>query len=354
MFKTLYLRNFRNFTEASIAFGPKINVFCGANAQGKTNLLEAIALISTGRSFRTQHLSELIREGASFFFLEASIVRDNVAQTVRLSYDGQVKRVECNSSHYPSFQALLGLLPSVLYTPPDIDLITGSPSARRRFLNLHLAQSDPLYFHHLLRFWRAVKQRNSLLRSRSLDGIACWEHEMAASSAYLFDQRKKLIEELNDDLKTGCQALSGEKSSVQYIPSQTSQLPLASSYLAQLEKNRPREKMLGMTITGPHRDDFSITLDEKPARLFASDGQKRTAIAALRLSEWRRLERQIEAPPLFGVDDLELHLDRERQHLFQKALEALGQVFITTPEISPLWPSACRLRVSAGATAILE
>lgn len=344
----LYLRNFRNFEEASLTFGPKINIFCGNNAQGKTNLLEAIALISTGRSFRTQHLSELIRDGASFFFIEAQILRDQVVQIVRLSFDGQIKRVECNHSHYPSFQSLLGLLPSILFAPPDIDLIVGSPAVRRRFLNLHLAQSDPLYFHHLLRFCRALKQRNTQLRGLSTDGIDCWEQAMAAAASFLCEKRKILLEELNKDLKTTCQALSGEQAEVQFSPSQPMHLPLVGSYLAQLKKNRIREKQFGLTMSGPHRDDFSILIDRKPARLYASDGQKRTAIAALRLSEWQRLQRQIDASPLFGIDDLELHLDQERQNLFRQSVQKLGQVFITTPQQSPSWPDAKLLRVSAG------
>jgi DNA replication and repair protein RecF len=274
-------------------------------------------------------------------------------QIVRLSFDGQNKRVECNRSHYPSFQSLLGLLPSILFAPPDIDLIGGSPAVRRRFLNLHLAQSDPLYFHHLLRFWRALKQRNALLRAISMDGIDCWEHEMAASAAFLLEKRKDLIEELNEGLKTSCRTLSSEQAFAQFSPSQPTHTPLLDSYLAQLQKNRPREKQFGLTITGPHRDDFSLLIDGKAARLYASDGQKRTAIAALRLSEWQRLQKRIEARPLFGIDDLELHLDQERQQLFRQSVQKLGQVFITTPQSAPSWPEATLHRISAGTATLL-
>lgn len=346
---SIYLRNFRNFEEASLIFGSKINVFFGQNAQGKTNLLEAIFLISTGRSFRTQHFSELIREGSSFFFIEAQISRDQVLQTIRLSYDGHVKKVECNSTSYPSFQSLLGLLPSVLFQPGDLDIISGSPSNRRRFLNLHLSQSNPLYFHHLVRFWRAMKQRNLILRLNQMDGIECWEKEMASSAAFLVENRKNLLKELNDELQVADQYLCKERTLIQWIPSQPTILPFTQSYLAQLQKNRSREKQFGMTLTGPHRDDFSIQINEKSARQFASDGQKRTAIAALRLSEWKRLQKQIESPPLFGIDDLEIHLDHERQQLFRQATLGLGQVFITTPHTDSKWPDAKEFHIHAGA-----
>ena len=170
---------------------------------------------------------------------------------------------------------------------------------------------------------------------------------MALSSAYLFDKRKKLLDEINQELQSSCAQLSCESAEVHYAPSQPVQLPLHETYLAQLQKNRAREKQIGITLTGPHRDDFSILLDRKPARLYASDGQRRTAIAALRLAEWRHLQRQIDSPPLFGVDDLELHLDPERQNRFRNALEQLGQVFVTTPTPDPSWPSACRFRISS-------
>lgn len=304
----------------------RLNVFHGDNAQGKTNLLEAIYLIATGRSFRTQHLKELIREGESYFFLEAEIVRDNIAQKVTLSFDGENKRLQIDGNTYNNFHPLLGLLPSVLYTPNDTDLINGSPAIRRRFLNLHLAQSDPLYVHHLTRYWRAMKQRNCLLRSAKLDGIDCWETEMAQSAAYLWKIRSEMISELKTPLEAQSKILSGDK--------ETHELQLQAapkSYLQQLQKNRSREIALGLTLTGPHRDDLSLSIDQRPARLFASEGQKKTAIAALRFAEWERLSARIGAPALMSIDDLGLHLDETRRDLLRQALLKLGQVFITTP-----------------------
>jgi DNA replication and repair protein RecF len=327
--KSLYLRNFRNYKEAEVHFAPKLNVFYGDNAQGKTNLLEALYLIATGRSFRTQHLSELIRSGESFFFLEAQIIRDSVSQTVQVSFDGQNRQLRLDANSYTSFHPLLGILPSVLYTPCDIELISGSPTERRRFLNLHLAQSDPLYVHHLTRFWRAMKQRNCLLKSRRKEGIEPWEVEMASSAEYIVKAREEMIDELKDPLAAEGQKLTGGKETHE-LHLQISQ---SKNYLAQLQKNRPREMELGMTLTGPHRDDLSLLIDGKSARLFASEGQKKTAVAALRLAEWGRLCQRVGANALMGIDDLGLHLDETRQTLLRSALDNLGQVFITTPNL---------------------
>lgn len=325
--KSLYLRNFRNYKETEVALSPGLNVFFGDNAQGRTNLLEAIYLIATGQSFRTQSLTELIRAGETFFFLEGEIIRDGVAQTIKLSFDGQHRRLQLGANQYPSFHPLLGILPSVLYTPYDIELISGSPAERRRFLNLHLAQSDPLYVHHFTRFWRSMKQRGCLLRSKNQDGIECWEAEMASSAEYIAKARQEMVEELKEPLQERGKKLTSEKEEHELHL----HLSQSKTYLNQLQKNRMREMELGLTLTGPHRDDLSLLIDGKAARLFASEGQKKTAIAALRLAEWKRLCKRTGSSALMGIDDLDLHLDDARQKRLRDCLGELGQVFITTP-----------------------
>lgn len=308
--KSLYLRNFRNYSEAEVTLTPGLNVFFGDNAQGKTNLLEAIYLLATGRSFRTQHLNELIRSGESFFYLEAQIVRDNVSQRIKITFDGQNRQLQMDGNEYKSFHPLLGLMPCVLHTPYDIELISGSPTERRRFLNLHLAQSDPLYVHHLTRYWRAMKQRNCLLRTKDPTHLEPWEIEMAKSATYLQKVRQEMIAELSLD--------GGNE--IRFSPSQ-----------CDLKKNRIREMELGLTLTGPHRDELSLIIDGKPARLFASEGQKKTLIASLKLAEWQRLKNRIGDTPLMGIDDFGMHLDETRQARLKGKLNELGQVFLTTP-----------------------
>jgi DNA replication and repair protein RecF len=342
--KSLYLRNFRNFAEAEIEFDSAINVIHGDNAQGKTNLLEAIYLISTGRSFRTQHLQELIREKESFFHIAAHLVRDGVSHTVKITVDGAQKRLQLDANIYATLSPLLGILPMILYAPGDTDLITSAPAIRRRFLNLHLAQSDPLYVHHLTRYWRAMKQRNALLRSSSHDSIAVFEAEMATSALYLNKSRHSLLEELKSLIAQQSQSLSSteELHEVRYHPS------LTEPFLQHLEKCRSRDRELGFTTTGPHRDDLSFWISSKPSRLFASEGQKKTAIAALRLAEWHRLASSISEKPLLGLDDLGLPLDETRQKLLRSSLETLGQVFITTPVLGPEFDSYFKIPIAAG------
>lgn len=340
--KSLYLRNFRNYAEMEVSFSPKINIFYGKNAQGKTNLLEALYLIATGRSFRTQQLHELIRLGERFFFLEAILVKESIEHKVQVTFDGETKKLILDGNSYGTLQHLLGLLPSVLYTPSDAELIDGSPAVRRRFLNVHLAQRDPLYIHHLTRYWRAMKQRNVLLRATDANSMDCWETEMASSAAYLLQARQAFIASLQTPLQTISQRLSTtqETHEIRFHPTYS-----AENYLAQLQKNRSREKHLGFTLTGPHRDDLTLWIDAKSAHGYASEGQKKTAVAALRLSEWELFTKP---SAVLGIDDLGLHLDELRKQLLTQALSSLGQVFVTIPELPPGFPVAKQFLVSGG------
>ncbi len=340
--KNLFLRNFRNYSDTLISFSPRINVFSGENAQGKTNILEAIYLLSTGRSFRTTHLSDLIQYGKSFFFIKAELVKDGILQSLILHFDGKSKKFQYNSNLYLSFNNLLGILPSVLYAPSDIQLITGSPAIRRKFLNIHIAQQDPLYVHHLVRFFKAMKQRNFLLKSKNLHSIDCWESEMATSGAYLTWQRAHALAELKKSLKNHSYLLSNEKDKldIQFSSSMkyhTYLKQLKESYAEELKNHRPKELKLGNSLIGPHRDDFSITINDTCAKTYASEGQKRTSVAALRFSEWEYLCKTTEDNAIMSIDDLGIQLDDIRQMLLQKSLNKFLQVFITTPYNVKKW-----------------
>jgi DNA replication and repair protein RecF len=332
----LYLRNFRNYSEAEVQFSPSLNIFYGQNAQGKTNLLEAIYLVSTGRSFRAEQLADLISEGQTYFYLDALVEKENVKHRIQISFDGQTKKLLLDNNQYTTLQHLMGLLPSVLYTPADGELIEGAPALRRRFLNLHLGQSDPLYIHHLSRYWRAMKQRNALLKSKDVAGIDPFEEEMATSASYLFHKRRELIEHLSQSFAVCGTELSGKREAheIRFLPSFPA---TANAYRAQLHKHRPRELQMAQTLTGPHRDDFYLLINTKPARGFASEGQKKTALAALKLAERRLLSATTGSQALLGIDDFGLHLDEQRHSLFQHQLRSLGQVFITAPDVPDGW-----------------
>jgi DNA replication and repair protein RecF len=186
---------------------------------------------------------------------------------------------------------------------------------------------------------------------RNENDLDCWEIEMAHSAAYLYTARTEMGLEIKEPLSKASLRLSGEKETLElrYAPSYQ-----PDTYLSQLKKNRPREVQMGLTLTGPHRDDLNLYIDGKPARLYASEGQKKTSMAALRLAEWERLCRRVEGAALMGIDDFGLHLDHPRQQLLCNSLEQLGQVFLTTPHLPNNWKpleAAHQIRIEAGSIA---
>ncbi len=325
----LILRNFRNYAKAQFDFSPSTNLIAGDNGRGKTNLLEAIYFISTGRSFRTYHLPDLIRHGESFFYIEAHFTRDAISQVVKIYYEEKIRRVQYNQTLYSTLTSLLGILPCVLLCPEDHFLVSGSPTERRRFLDIHIAQMDPFYVQHLARYFRAMKQRNHLLKAKSEPTLNAWEQMMAQSASYLIQKRRDAVEELKSPLGVWMNTLSLGKDALEmkYSPSITT-----TDLMDQWQKTRPKELHYGTTLIGPHRDELQIHISEKLAKDFSSEGQKRSCTASIRLAQWKQFKDQMRAPPLMGIDDFGLQLDQTRQKLLEEQLTSLGQVFLTSPK----------------------
>ncbi|MBS0621197.1 MAG: DNA replication/repair protein RecF [Verrucomicrobia bacterium] len=325
--KELHLRNFRSYKDARFSFSPKTNLILGDNGQGKTNLLEAIHLVSTGRSFRTHTLSDLIAFGESFFFLEAAFEKEGVTQQIKIYYDETVRKVQYNQTLFPTLSSLLGILPSVLLSPDDLALMSGGPAVRRKFIDLFIAQTDPLYVFHLARYYRAMKQRNQLLRDKSEAAIESWEQMMAHSAEILVHKRREAIEALQNPASRWMEALSCHKEtlSLRYDAS------VSQDFLQNWKKQRPKEMLLGSTLTGPHRDDISFYLGEQEVKHYSSEGQKRSSVAALRFAELERIESVAGLSPLLGIDDFGIQLDEERRAELQRRLPRTSQVFLTSP-----------------------
>ncbi|MGR3973115.1 MAG: DNA replication and repair protein RecF [Candidatus Rhabdochlamydia sp.] len=321
--RKIYLRHFRNYEEEVITFSPHTNLIWGNNAQGKTSLLEAIFLASMGRSFRTPHLKDLIRDESSFFFIEIQFEKDNISQVMKLSFDGVQKRLEINNSSYTYFNPVLGILPIVLLAPEDVQIICGSPADRRRFLDLHLAQKDPLYVFHLTRYHRALKHRNTLLKQGKTEGLFPFEQLMLTAASYLQEKREEFLNDLAPLLQSSIQALSHHQDYTElcYRPSQ----------VKDYTKYQARDLHLKSTSLGPHRDDFTLLINQKPAIAFASQGQIRSAVASLRLAEWKLLSSYHQLPALFCIDDFGVHLDQQRREALLSHLTSSGQIFLTSP-----------------------
>lgn len=326
----LKLNNFRNYRSGVFVFSPGVNVLRGKNGQGKTNVLEAIHLLSTGRSFRTHRLQEMIREGESFFSLEAHFSKQGVGHTLKLIFDGQTRTLFYNETPHAHFSDLLGIVPSVLLCPDDLAFVSGAPAERRRFLDLALSQIDPLYFFYLMRYTRAMRQRNTLLRGQNDETLSAWEQVMAPSADYLIAKRISFAAELEQPASEWMRLFSeSETLALSYAPSHG-----AAPLLAQWQKMRMKEMRYGTTLIGPHRDDLAILLSQRSAKQFSSEGQKRSLLTSLRFAQWQQMQERLDAPPLLAIDDFGIQLDPARQEVLCSQLSRFGQVFLSTPHPS--------------------
>lgn len=320
LLKQIRLSRFRNFNELDLQFAEGLNAIVGPNAIGKTTLLEAIHFISIGRSFRTTKLQEVIKKGESSFTIQAFFEKDGVDQTIAIFYDGTNKEIRHNQTTYQSFSPLLGLFPTVVYSPFDIELIHGAPPERRRFLNIFISQADPLYIYYLTRYTRSLLQRNALLKKRERKTIEIWEGELIKASLYIQEKRAKALETLSNLAKNYYQELSNNSEELKLIYKPSNISPEI------FEKSREKELLLGYTLVGPHRDDIEITLQTLSARNYASEGQKRTIIAAIKLAETEILQ-----PAILLIDDFGIHLDQTRKTKFEEKIASHQQVFLTSP-----------------------
>ncbi len=332
---SLFLKNFRFYDQVFFEFCPAINVICGSNACGKTTLLEAIYFLIAGRSFRGAQMGELIRHGEQNFFLEARFIKNGLEQSLKIYSSDSQRKILYNSTEYPSFSSLLGLLQGIVLSPDDIGLIKKAPATRRHYLDMQLAQVDPLYVHHLMRYSKAMRHRNHLLRTKQPNATTCWELEMAQSAAYVTRQRAAAVGDLTALGEPLHASLSGETAplALAYKTTHPESMDIDARkqlYVKQYNKDRSREMHLGMTLTGPHRDDLTIALNQRDARFFASEGQQRSCVAALRFAEWERVRRLGEEMPLMLIDDFGTNLDEGRRQRLLSQIQTMGQVFATS------------------------
>ena len=329
--RKLVLYHFRSYEKKEYTFSSSLNCIEGENGTGKSNLLEAIYLLSTGRSFRTHKLSPLIKHGSTQFALKAYYERGGAEHSTLLSFGPEGRRLVCDEKKHTSFLPLLGRLPSVLLSPEDISIFSGGPSERRRFLDIHLSQVDPLYLLSLGRYQRALKGRNLQLKKRQPKGIGAWEEIMAETAVYLTLKRQELIKELSPLAEELVLFLSEEKEPFSISYENTAKAFSKEEFKSCFASSRTKELETGTTLSGPHRDEVHFSLKDTPLKTYGSEGQKRCCLAALRLAEWKRLKTILEISPLFGIDDFGVHLDANRSARLQQALTGMEQVFLTAP-----------------------
>jgi DNA replication and repair protein RecF len=379
----LVLQNYRNYESLDLPLSPGVSLFTGDNAQGKTNLLESVYLLATTRPTRSNNDADLV--GWDVATAENGVARvagyarrrhGDVEVTVAIGLGQQeanarkahtTKRLQVNGVARRASD-VVGQIAAVLFTAQDIDLLTGPPALRRRYLDITISQVNPIYLRSLQRYSRILLQRNSLLRllqegKGSPDQLGFWNQELAREAASIMTTRAEATSRLAAEAATSHASLSGnrERLDITYQP----QLPsgvagplsrrpdeLCHDLAAALRELQRREIAAGMSLFGPHRDEVIFAVNGVSAASFGSRAQQRTAALALRLAETAYIESEAGDKPVLLLDDILSELDEQRRRSVLETVGGVDQLLVTATDVEPAAAEALaaahRYRIEAG------
>lgn len=355
----LVLANVRNYTSLDFTPVPGLNIFVGANAQGKSNLLEAIALLGTGKSFRTAREADIVRSGlpSASLWGEARVA----AGTVRLSCTlnaapSGLRKVYTVNGRGVRYASYLGTLRVVTFVPSHLGLVSGPPAARRSLVNAALAQESHAYYAALGSYQKFLAQKNALLRGSIAPDevlLATYDERLIAAGTKLILARRAFVAALDERARSIYRAWVGERDGeleIVYAPDVPAELPtpdgVAAAFAERLAHKRIAEVARRTSLVGPHRDDIVFRLGGAPLAAFGSQGQQRTAVLALKVAEYGVLEARAGEAPLLLLDDVLSELDPERQQAFLGGIGSFEQAFVTTTHDVNV-PVAAAYRVAA-------
>lgn len=333
----LRLRDFRNYPRLDATFAPGFHLLLGDNAQGKTNILEAIYLMSTLRSFRGVGSAQMVRHGQRGYFVGGHIVAQG-EHDAKLYWSARERSVNLDGRVIRRLTDYLGVLRTVVFCTEDLLLVKGPSRARRRFMDLLLAQTQPGYLPLLQRFTAALRARNALLKTPAFDPAALdsFSRELVAVGNEIIRARRELIPRFLPIARAahGRVAPAAEALDIAYHGS------VRQDFALELTQSAPRERAYRATLVGPHRDELKLELNQKSAAQFGSEGQKRTLAIALKMAQAEFITAAHGAPPILLIDDIMGELDLKRRSglvpLLHQARVARGQVFMTATEEN--WP----------------
>ncbi|MBI4622499.1 MAG: DNA replication and repair protein RecF [Verrucomicrobia bacterium] len=340
--RKLTVRHFRNVGFAALEFSGRQQFLVGGNGQGKTNLLEAAGYLTALRSFRTTENKLLVGHGQHTAAIAFVVEHERMSEThvtIKLRHEG--KELWCDNARVARLADHLGKFPTVVFSSPDLQLVRGPPAGRRRWLDLTLAAMDANYLRALQTFTRALAERNALLKSgpdfakassgrRALeDQLGAFEQTLAPAAADLIALRTVGLQALGATLRTAYGRLcdESEPAAVAYEPNFAE--PSAEALLARLESGRARDVQFRTTLVGPHRDDFHFSVKHTVAQDYASEGQQRSLVLALRLAQAAWFHEKSGVRPVLLADDVLSELDPARRRRFWAAIDPASQVIAT-------------------------
>ena len=330
------INNFRNYKLEKINLEKNINIFYGENAQGKTNIIEAIFLCSMGKSFRAKKDKEMIllsKENASVEIEYKKLDRDG---KIKIELNNK-KNVYINGIKIKKLSELLGNINIVIFTPDDINILKGGPQNRRRFLDIMISQLKPNYMYNLNLYLKTLEQRNNYLRQikeeyKKEELLDIWDEKLSEYAINIYNYRKEFLEKINKKIKNIHQEITDNKEEIEieYL----SECINKEEYLKLLKGRRKLDIIKGFTTKGVHRDDFVIYINKKRLDIFGSQGQHRTAILSLKLSELNIIEVEIGEKPILLLDDFMSELDEKRRNHFLEKINDTQVIITCTDKIN--------------------
>lgn len=350
--RNLKLINYRNYTELSLDFDSNLNIFLGQNAQGKTNIIEAVYYAALGRSHRTHNDQDLLTWQAATGKIGLTFERRGVTNVLEFQFSREKRRKIIFNGQAIRPKDLIGNINVVLFSPEDLFLIKGAPAGRRRFLDGEISQASPAYYHELNKYTRIINQRNTLLKrvrehKATAEMLDLWDQQLVASAVKIISKRQEAVRKLSMLANLMQRRISDHQENLTITYKIHGELTgyvtneLASWYNKELKSHRELDILRGSTSVGPHHDDLELTVNGINLRSFGSQGQQRTGVLSLKLAELEFIHSETGEYPILLLDDVMSELDAtRRQQLIAYIKRERIQTMITATDAA-YFPNEC-------------
>ncbi|WP_071130402.1 DNA replication/repair protein RecF [Enterococcus timonensis] len=339
----LQLENFRNYSQLNLHFPNSLNIFLGENAQGKTNILEAIYVLAMSRSHRTTNEKELIAWQKNSARILGTIEKKNTTLPLEIQLTNKGRKTKVNHLEQKRLSDYIGHLNVILFAPEDLALVKGGPAQRRRFIDMELGQISPVYLYELVKYNRLLKQRNAMLKQEKFDQLLLdvLTEEFVKSGVIILQQRLRFLKKLEQWAQKMHGAISPQEVlTFEYAPSfsfeSSETKALTEQFTAALKQKKSQEQFRHTTLIGPHRDDLLFLINERNVQTFGSQGQQRTTALSVKLAEIDLMKEILGEYPILLLDDVMSELDDSRQMHLLETIEGRVQTFLTTTTLAHL------------------
>ena len=339
--KRLQMLNYRNYNALDITLGPNVNVFMGDNAQGKTNILEAIYYSAFARSHRTSKDKELINWNCDSSLLSVSVGRERLDKRIDISIfkDGK-KAIRVNKIKIKKIGELFGNFNVVMFSPEDLKIIKDSPGIRRKFIDMELCQLDSKYYYNLVQYNKVLNERNSILKNRNINKeiLDIYDMQLVEFGYNIIVKRLEYIKKLNQYSENIHSDITSGKEHIEfkYVSTVKELENIKENFYNQLERNRGKDIERGITSIGPHRDDFSVFINDIDTKSYGSQGQQRTAVLTIKFSSLKIIKELTGEHPVLLLDDVLSELDFSRKRYILSTIGDI-QTIITCTGIEDLY-----------------